>query len=32
MKNPTKAELEKAMEGHLVGDVELVGTYEKKKK
>ena len=32
LKNPTKAELEKAMEGHLVGDVELVGTYEKKKK
>ena len=32
LKNPTKAELEKAMEGHLVGDVELVGTYEKQKK
>jgi Raf kinase inhibitor-like YbhB/YbcL family protein len=32
LKNPTKAELEQAMEGHLVGDVELVGTYEKRKK
>ena len=32
LKNPTKAELEQAMEGHLVGHVELVGTYEKQKK
>ena len=32
LKNPTKAELEQAMEGHLVGHVELVGTYEKRKK
>ncbi len=32
LNNPTKAELEKAIEGHLVGDVELVGTYERKKK
>jgi len=30
--NPTKAQLEQAMEGHLVGHVELVGTYEKRKK
>jgi Raf kinase inhibitor-like YbhB/YbcL family protein len=32
LKNPTKAELEQAMEGHLVDSVELVGTYEKQKK
>ena len=32
LKNPTKAELEQAMEGHLVSYVELVGTYEKGKK
>ena len=32
LKHPTKAELEQAMEGHLVGHVELIGTYEKKKK
>ena len=32
LKNPTKAELEQAMEGHLVGHVELVGMYEKGKK
>jgi len=29
---PTKADLLKAMEGHLVGTAELVGTYEKGKK
>ena len=29
---PTKAELEKAMKGHVVGNAELVGTYEKAKK
>jgi Raf kinase inhibitor-like YbhB/YbcL family protein len=29
---PTKAQLEKAMEGHVVEKTELVGTYEKKKK
>src|SRR5436853_5099265 len=29
---PTKAQLEKAMEGHIVEKAELVGTYEKKKK
>jgi Raf kinase inhibitor-like YbhB/YbcL family protein len=32
MRNPTKAELEKAMEEHLVGNAEFVGTYEKMKK
>jgi Raf kinase inhibitor-like YbhB/YbcL family protein len=30
--NPTKAQLEKAMEEHLVGNTELIGTYEKMKK
>jgi hypothetical protein len=29
---PTKAQLEKAMEGHVIEKAELVGTYEKKKK
>ncbi len=28
---PTKPELEKAMEGHILGRAELVGTYEKEK-
>jgi Raf kinase inhibitor-like YbhB/YbcL family protein len=32
LKNPTKPQLEQAMEGHLVSYVELVGTYEKRKK
>jgi len=32
LKTPTKAELEKAMEGHVLAKAELVGTYEKKKK
>jgi Raf kinase inhibitor-like YbhB/YbcL family protein len=27
---PTKAELEKAMEGHVIGRAELIGTYQKK--
>ena len=26
---PTKAEVEKAMEGHILGQAELIGTYEK---
>jgi Raf kinase inhibitor-like YbhB/YbcL family protein len=30
--NPTKAQLEKAMQGHIVGNAELVGTYEKSQK
>jgi len=29
---PTKAQLEKAIEGHVLEKTELVGTYEKKKK
>ena len=29
MKEPTKAELEKAMEGHVVGKAVLMGTYQK---
>ena len=32
LKSPTKADLEKAMEGHVLGKTELMGTYEKKKK
>ena len=32
LKSPTKAELEKAMEGHVLAKAELMGTYEKKKK
>jgi len=32
LRNPTKAELEKAMEEHLVGNAEFIGTYEKMKK
>jgi Raf kinase inhibitor-like YbhB/YbcL family protein len=32
LKSPTKAELEKAMEGHVLAKTELMGTYEKKKK
>jgi hypothetical protein len=28
---PTKAQLEKAMQGHILAQAELVGTYEKKK-
>ncbi len=29
LKSPTKAELEKAMEGHVLGKAELMGTYQK---
>jgi Raf kinase inhibitor-like YbhB/YbcL family protein len=29
---PTKAELERAMQGHVLGRAELVGTYEKSKR
>ena len=29
LKNPTKAQLEQAMKGHIVGQAELVGTYQK---
>ena len=31
LKKPTKTELEKAMEGHILGKAELIGTYQKKK-
>lgn len=30
LRHPTKAQLETAMQGHVVGKVELVGTYQKK--
>jgi Raf kinase inhibitor-like YbhB/YbcL family protein len=29
MENPTKADLEQAMKGHVLGKVELIGTYQK---
>lgn len=29
LNNPTKAEIEKAMEGHILDQAELIGTYEK---
>lgn len=29
LETPTKADVEKAMEGHLLGKAELIGTYEK---
>lgn len=32
LRQPTKAQLEKAMEGHVLGRTELVGTYEKTKR
>lgn len=32
LKSPTKAQLEEAMAGHLVGHAELVATYEKRNK
>jgi hypothetical protein len=31
LENPTKAQLEKAMEGHIIARAELVGTYQKAK-
>jgi Raf kinase inhibitor-like YbhB/YbcL family protein len=31
LKTPTKDELLKAMKGHILGQAELVGTYQKKK-
>ncbi|MBI4545732.1 MAG: YbhB/YbcL family Raf kinase inhibitor-like protein [Gemmatimonadetes bacterium] len=31
LQQPTKADLEKAMEGHVLARAELVGTYEKRK-
>jgi Raf kinase inhibitor-like YbhB/YbcL family protein len=32
LKNPTKPQLEKAMQGHIAGETQLIGTYEKAKK
>ena len=32
LKNPKKADLEKAIRGHVVGTAELIGTYQKTKK
>jgi Raf kinase inhibitor-like YbhB/YbcL family protein len=32
LKQPNKAQLEAAMKGHIIGQAELVGTYEKKTK
>jgi Raf kinase inhibitor-like YbhB/YbcL family protein len=32
LRSPTKAELEKAMEGHVLARAELLGTYEKRKR
>lgn len=31
LRTPTKAQLLKAMEGHVLGQAELMGTYEKGK-
>jgi Raf kinase inhibitor-like YbhB/YbcL family protein len=32
LQQPGKAQLEQAMQGHVVAQAELIGTYEKKKK
>ncbi|MBI4042239.1 MAG: YbhB/YbcL family Raf kinase inhibitor-like protein [Deltaproteobacteria bacterium] len=32
LKNPTKTQLEKAMQGHILAKAELMGTYQKKRK
>jgi Raf kinase inhibitor-like YbhB/YbcL family protein len=32
LNNPTKADLQKAIQGHVVGNAELIGTYQKAKK
>jgi phosphatidylethanolamine-binding protein (PEBP) family uncharacterized protein len=32
LNKPNKAQLEKAMQGHIVGTTELIGTYQKAKK
>jgi len=32
LKNPNKAQVEKAMQGHIVGNAQLIGTYQKTKK
>jgi hypothetical protein len=31
LKHPTKSQLEKAMQGHILAQAELIGTYQKKK-
>jgi Raf kinase inhibitor-like YbhB/YbcL family protein len=31
LRRPTKADVEKAMKGHVVADTQLIGTYQKKK-
>ncbi len=31
LKRPTKAQMEKAMQGHILAKAELIGTYQKKK-
>jgi phosphatidylethanolamine-binding protein (PEBP) family uncharacterized protein len=31
LKRPTKAQVERAVEGHVLARAELVGTYQKKK-
>jgi len=31
LKRPTKAQLEKAMEGHILAQAELIGTYQRRK-
>jgi hypothetical protein len=30
LKSPTKAKLEKAMEGHIIAKAELIGLYQRK--
>ena len=32
LSNPNKAQLEKAMQGHVIGKAELIGTYQKQQK
>ncbi|HZR81107.1 MAG TPA: YbhB/YbcL family Raf kinase inhibitor-like protein [Candidatus Binatia bacterium] len=32
LRDPTKSQLEDAMRGHVVGEAQLIGTYEKRKK
>jgi hypothetical protein len=29
LKHPTKAKLEEAMKGHIIGEAQLMGTYQK---
>jgi len=32
LSNPNKAQLEKAMQGHIIGNAQVIGTYQKEKK